>query len=74
MSLLVSFLYLLLHVAIILLIAYVILWIVRDWFNIHIDPMVLKFAQIVVALLVLIAIVIWLGGALGYSSYRLPFG
>jgi Kef-type K+ transport system membrane component KefB len=72
MGLLVSFLYLLLHIAIILLIAYVILWVLRDWLGFTIDPMVYKFAQAIVALLILIAIVVWLAGALGYSGYRLP--
>jgi hypothetical protein len=74
MSLLVSALFMLLNVAIILLIAYVILWVVRDWFGATIDPMVLKFAQVVVALLCLIVIVIWLTGIMGGTTYRLPFG
>lgn len=75
MSLLVSALVMLLNVAIILLIAYVILWVVRDWFGIAVDAMVLKFAQVVVALLCLIVIVVWLSGVLGYSAgYKLPFG
>ena len=72
MSLLISFLYLLLHVAIILIIAYGILWVVRDWFGVAIDPMVLKMGQIIVALLCLIAIVVWLAGVAGYPGYRLP--
>jgi hypothetical protein len=74
MNLLVSALFMLLHIAIILLIAYVLLWVIRDWFGVSLDPMVMKFAQIVVALLCLIVVVLWLSGALGYSSYRLPFG
>jgi len=74
MSLLISFLYLLLHIAIILAIAYAMLWVVRDWFGVTIDPMVLKFCKIIVALLCLIAVVIWLAGVLGYSGYRLPLG
>jgi hypothetical protein len=72
MGLLISFLYLLLHIAIILVIAYLILWVVRDWFKATIDPMVLKFGQIIVALLCLIALVIWIAGALGYTGYHLP--
>ena len=75
MGLLVSALYMLLNIAIILLVAYVLLWVIRDWFGVSIDGMVLKFAQIVVALLCLIVIVIWLSGVLGYSTgHRLPFG
>jgi len=65
MNILISFLNLMLYIAIILLIAYVILWVVRDWFSIAIDPMVLKFAKIVVGLICLIAIVVWLSGVLG---------
>jgi lysylphosphatidylglycerol synthetase-like protein (DUF2156 family) len=65
MSILLSFLNLLLYIAIILFAAYVILWIVRDWFQVTIDGNVLKFGQIIVALICLIAVVIWLSGVLG---------
>jgi len=65
MSLLISFLNLLLYIAIILLIAYIILWVVRDWFGIAIDGNVLKFGKIVVALICLIAIVVWIAGVVG---------
>lgn len=65
MNILLSFLNLLLYIAIILFAAYVILWIVRDWFQVAIDGNVLKFGQIIVALICLIAIVIWLSGVLG---------
>jgi hypothetical protein len=65
MGILISFLNLMLYIAIILLIAYVILWVVRDWFNIAIDANVMKFAKIVVGLICLIAIVVWLSGVLG---------
>jgi hypothetical protein len=65
MSILISFLYLLLYVAIILCIAYIILWVVRDWFGVAIDGNVLKFAKIVVALICLIALVVWISGAIG---------
>ena len=56
---------LLLYIAIILFIAYVILWVVRDWFAIVLDGNVLKFAKIIVGLICLIAIVVWLAGVLG---------
>jgi hypothetical protein len=72
MGLLISFLYLLLHIAIILIIAYGLLWVLRDWLGMSIDPMVYKFGQAIVALLVLIAIVVWLAGVMGYSGYHLP--
>jgi predicted Co/Zn/Cd cation transporter (cation efflux family) len=65
MSILISFLNLLLYIAIILLVAYIILWVVRDWFGVAIDPMVLKFAKIIVALLCLIAVVVWIAGVIG---------
>lgn len=65
MSILISFLNLLLYIAIILLIAYIILWVIRDWFNVAIDANVMKFAKIVVALICLIAIVVWIAGVIG---------
>ena len=74
MGLLISFLYLLLHLAVILFIAYAILWIIRDWLGFAIDPMMMKFGQAIVALLCLIAIVIWIAGVTGHTGYRLPFG
>jgi hypothetical protein len=72
MSLLISFLYLLLHLAIILLIAAVIVWVLR-WIGVGIDPLVYKIGQAIVALLCIIAVLLWLSGALGWSAYRLPF-
>ena len=71
MSLLISFLYLLLHIAIILIIAACIVWVLR-WMGIAIDPLVYKIGQAIVALLIIIAVVVWLSGALGWSTYRLP--
>ena len=65
MNILISFLNLLLYIAIILFVAYVILWILRDWFKITLDANVLKFGQIIVGLICLIAIVVWLTGVLG---------
>ena len=72
MSVLVSFLNLLLYIAIILFVAYVLLWVVRDWMGWTIDANVLKFAQIIVGLICLIAIVVWLAGVLG-SGVGLPY-
>jgi len=65
MGILISFLNLLLYIAIILLVAYIILWVIRDWFNVTIDANVMKFAKIVVALICLIAIVLWIAGVVG---------
>jgi len=72
MSLLISFLYLLLHIAIIMLVAALIVWILKV-VGIGIDPMVYKIGQIIVLLLCIIAVLLWLSGALGWSAYRLPF-
>jgi hypothetical protein len=72
MNLLISFLFLLLYIAVVLCIAYVILWVVRDWFNVSIDPMVMKFAKIIVGLICLIILVIWIAGALGHVSFPVP--
>ena len=72
MSLLISFLYLCLHIAIIVLIAALILWVLR-WIGVGIDPLVYKVGQIIVALLCIIAVLLWLSGALGWTAYRLPF-
>jgi hypothetical protein len=72
MSLLISFMYLLLHLAIIILIAAVIVWVLR-WIGVGIDPMVYKIGQAIVALLCIIAVLLWLSGALGWTAYRLPF-
>ena len=72
MSLLVSFLNLLLYIAIILFIAYIILWVVQSWFGVAIDANVLKFGKIIVALICLIAIVVWVAGAIGGGGPGLP--
>jgi len=65
MSILISFLNLLLYIAIVCFIAYVLVW-VFTWFTGRgIDANVYKFGQIIVALLCLIAVVVWLTGVLG---------
>lgn len=61
MSLLESFLYLLLHIAVILFIAACVVWILR-WVGIAIDPLVYKVGTVIVLLLILIAVVAWLSG------------
>jgi hypothetical protein len=76
MSILISFLYLLLYIAIIIVIAYAIRWLITGFLGWPIDPMVYKWAQIIVGLLCIIAIVVWLAGVLGaggglpHFSYR----
>ena len=65
MNILISFLNLMLYIAIICFVAYVILWVVQSFFGWTIDANVLKFGKIIVALLCLIAVVAWLAGVLG---------
>ena len=73
MSIFVSLLYLLLHIAVILLIAAILVWGLK-WLGIPIDPTVYKIGQAIVGLLILIAIVVWISSVLGYTTYRLPWG
>jgi hypothetical protein len=68
MGIVLSFLNLLLYIAIILFVAYVLLWVVRDWFGWTVDGNVLKFGQIIVGLICLIAIVAWFAGVLGHEA------
>jgi hypothetical protein len=65
MAILISFLNLLLYLAIILLIAYAIRWAITSFLGWSIDAMVYKWATIVVGLLCIIAIVIWIADVLG---------
>ena len=68
MSLLISFLYLCLHIAVICIIAAAIVWVLK-WCGIGIDPLVYKIGTIIVGLLIIIAVVVWLSGVVpfGYS-------
>jgi len=68
MSILLSFLSLLLYIAIICFVAYVIVWLITGFFGWAIDANVYKFGQIIVALLCLIAVVTWLSGVLGFGG------
>jgi len=72
MDVLVSFLYLLLHIAVIVFVAFVIVWLLK-WLGIAIDGNVYRAGQAIVALLILIAVVIWLSGLLGWHAYRFPW-
>lgn len=65
MAILISFLNLLLYIAIILLIAYAIRWVITGFLGWTIDAMVYKWATIIVGLLCIIAIVVWVAGVLG---------
>jgi hypothetical protein len=64
---LMSFLYLLLNIAIIVLVAALILWVLKI-VGIGIDPLVYKIGQVIVALLIIIAIVLWISGIGGFDS------
>ena len=77
MGILISFLNLMLYIAIICFVAYVIVWVITGFFGWTIDANVYKFGQIIVALLCLIAIAVWLSGIVGggpglphFWSYR----
>lgn len=73
MGILISFLNLMLYIAIICFVAYVILWVITGFFGWTIDANVMKFGQIIVALLCLIAIVVWLAGLMGSGPGLHPF-
>jgi hypothetical protein len=65
MNILVSFLNLLLYIAIIIFVAMAIKWLITSFMGWPIDPGMLKWAQIIVGLLCLIAVAVWLTGVLG---------
>ena len=71
-GLLISFLYLCLNIAIILIVAYAIVWIC-SMFGFTIDGNVYKMGKIIVMILCLILVVTWLFGALGGGAGYSPF-
>jgi hypothetical protein len=68
MNILISFLNLLLYLAIIIFVAYAIKWLITGFLGWSIDAMVYKWGQIIVGLLCIIAIVAWLVGVLGLGG------
>jgi hypothetical protein len=72
-SILVSFLYLCLYIAGIILVAFLIVWLVRVIFGIAIDGNVMKWGKIFVGLLCLIAIVSWVLSVVGVGGGPLYF-
>jgi hypothetical protein len=72
MSILISFLYLLLYIAIIVFVAFAIRWLIVVFLGWGIDPNVDKWGRIIVGLLCLIAVAVWLAGALGVAGGGLP--
>ena len=73
MSILISFLNLLLYIAIIIFIAFVIVWVVQSFMGWAIDANVMKWGKVIVGLLCLIAVVVWLAGVLGGGVGLPPF-
>jgi hypothetical protein len=65
MAILISFLNLLLYIAVVIFVAYVIVWLITGFMGWQIDANVYKFGQIIVGLICLIAVVVWLSGVLG---------
>jgi small-conductance mechanosensitive channel len=65
MAILISFLNLLLYIAVIVFIAFCLVWAFRWFAEREIDPDVYKWGKVIVALLCLIAIATWLAGLLG---------
>lgn len=64
-ALLLGFLNVCLYCAVIILVAFVIVWVLQNVFGITLDGNVMKWGKIVVALLCIIAIVAWLLGLIG---------
>ena len=65
MAILLSFLNLLLYIAIIIFVAFVIVWVIQSFMGWSIDANVMKWGKVIVGLLCLIAVVAWLAGLLG---------
>ena len=65
MSILISFLDLLLYIAIIIFIAFVIVWVIQNFMGWAIDANVMKWGKVIVGLLCLIAVVVWLASVIG---------
>jgi len=68
MNILISFLNLLLYIAIIILIAFGIRWVLVSLMGVTIDANVEKWGRVVVGLLCVIAIVVWIAGVIGGGS------
>jgi hypothetical protein len=65
MGIVISFLELLLYCAIVIFIAYALVWVFTWFTGKGIDANVYKFGQIIVALICFIAVAVWLSGLLG---------
>jgi hypothetical protein len=65
MSILISFAYLLLYIACVILVAFGLRWLIEGFMGWKIDADVEKWARVVVGLLCIIAVLIWLAGIFG---------
>ena len=65
MVILISFLNLLLYLAVIIFIALVVVWLIQGFMGWTIDANVMKWGKLIVGLLCLIAVVMWIAGVLG---------
>lgn len=72
-GILLSFLYLLLYIAGICLVAYAIVWLITGFLGWSIDANVYKWGQIFVGLLIVIAIVAWILSIVGYGGSPIYF-
>jgi hypothetical protein len=65
MAILISFLYLLLYIAVVIFIAFCIVWLITKFMGWSIDADVYKWGKVIVGLLCIIAVVVWIAGVLG---------
>lgn len=74
-GLVISSLYLLLHLAVILFVAFVLQWLVtsEQVMGLKLDANILKWGRVIVILLCVIAVALWLFSLLGYGP-GLPYG
>lgn len=67
MGILISFAYLLLYIAIVIFIAFCIVWLIQSFMGWSIDANVYKWGKVIVGLLCIIAVLVWLSGLLGFG-------
>lgn len=72
-GILISFLYLLLYIAGICLVAYAIVWLITGFLGWSIDANVYKWGQIFVGLLIVIAVVAWILSVIGAGGGPIYF-
>lgn len=75
MDIVISALYLLLHLAVILFVAFFLRWLITSpqVFNMQLDANIEKWGRIIVILLCAIAVALWLSSLFGYGP-GLPYG